>query len=67
VQELRVPVSSGKTTIMIESVDRPSVTVLPNGDPRPLLVLVQELSFRFRPAAGPQSPPAESQESPPDR
>jgi hypothetical protein len=61
VEELRVPICSGKTTITIEALDTPSLTVLPNGDPRTLLVLVQKLSFRFCPEDRPQRPQAESQ------
>src|SRR5262249_61460528 len=46
-EAIRVPVPRGKTTIMLQGLDRPTVWPLANGDKRILLVGVQDLQIRF--------------------
>jgi hypothetical protein len=54
VGELAVPVPAGVCTVSIESLDQPTQAV-PGGDPRPLLVGVSNLEFRFTPETAPPS------------
>ncbi len=46
---IRVPVPAGRSIIRLQALDQPTVEVLPNGDTRPLLLGVRDLSFQFRP------------------
>ena len=44
---LTFPVSSGENRVTLEVLDPPSVKILPNGDLRPLLLVIRELRPRF--------------------
>jgi hypothetical protein len=42
-----IPIPAGKSTITIESLDKPTLSPLPSGDTRPMLVGMSELSYHF--------------------
>ncbi|MFL5801416.1 MAG: hypothetical protein ACJ8CR_06700 [Roseiflexaceae bacterium] len=48
-QQIMLPVQSGTTTITLTVLDTPTLTKLANGDPRTLLLGVQDLTVRLEP------------------
>jgi hypothetical protein len=53
---LEVPVPAGRSRITLEVLDRPVLRSFPNQGPRALLLLVTDLSFRYRPGLNASSP-----------
>jgi hypothetical protein len=51
-----VPVCSGENRIMLTPLDKPTVRVLPNGDPRPLILGVKGLRVAFSGSSEPSRP-----------
>jgi hypothetical protein len=44
-QSISIPVQAGQTRVMLRALDKPTLTVLPNGDHRPLLVGIRGLKI----------------------
>lgn len=49
-REIRVPVHEAFNMVTVKILDRPTIPMLPNGDPRPLLLHVDSLELEFSPS-----------------